>query len=58
MCQEPPVHEVILGGHLRFLTRDLEVGVMLDHLERPSGTYAESFVKIGLHWAEILSYLG
>ena len=30
VCQEPPVLEVILGGHWRFLTGDLEDGVIPD----------------------------
>ena len=57
VCQEPPVLEVILGGRWRFLTGDLEDGVILDvldHLGRPPGTYPESFVKILLYLAEIL----
>ena len=58
VCQEPPVLEVILGRRWRFLIGDLEDGVifdMLDHLGRPPGIYPESFMKIGLHLAEILA---
>ena len=27
---------------------------ILDHLGRPPGSYPESFVKVRIHWAEIL----
>jgi len=56
VCQEPPFLEVILWGHWRFLTGDLEDGVILDvlgHLGRPPGTNPESFVKIWLHLADL-----
>ena len=56
VCQEPPVLEVILGGRWWFLTGYLEDGVildMLDHLERPPGTYPESFLKIWLNLAKL-----
>ena len=53
----PPVLKVILGGRWRFLTGDLEDGVILDmlnHFGRPPETCPESFMKIWLHLAEIL----
>ncbi len=35
-CQEPPILEVLLGGHWWFLTGYLEDGVILDIMDRDS----------------------
>ena len=53
MCQEPPILEVILGGHWRFLTGILEDWVTFDVLDRPGWCYAERFIKIWLQFADI-----
>ena len=46
----------ILGGHLMFLSRDLEDGVIFDikdHLDIPKLTYPESFIKVWPHLTEL-----
>ena len=46
----------VLGGHIRFLTGDLEDKVILDVMDvlgRPKGSYPESFMSISLFLAEI-----
>ena len=49
VCQERGVKKGILGGHLGFLTRDMEDSVMhdiKDDLGRPQGSCPESFMSL------------
>ena len=51
VCQESSVFMVVLEGHCRFLTGDLDERVIFDVMDvlgRPQGSYPESFVLISL----------